>query len=265
MVIRRIREHVAAQNWFAVGIDFLIVVVGIIIGTQVNNWNQARIERGQGSDYRDRLITEIRSNETDYGHRQYYYREVKRHAEAALAALDRTPQDGDAAFLIAAYQASQITFRKIKRFTYDELLSTGGIERLGDAQFREQIANYYTSVETGGLILDFVPPYREHLRQVMPHTVQRAIRTNCPESLVRAEDGSAAVILPTVCALDLDPATVAEAAAAIRASPAIRNDLTRLLADLDAKLWLTAPAIENARQARALIVNEQRRGSSALR
>ena len=180
MVIRRIREHVAAHNWFAVGIDFLIVVAGIVIGTQVNNWNQARIERNQGDEYRDRLITEIRSNETDYGHRQSYYREVRRHAEAALAALDRPPQYGGETFLISAYQASQITFRKIKRFTYDELLSIGGIERLGDAEFREQIANYYTSVETGGLILDFVPPYREHLRQAMPHTVQQAIRTHCP-------------------------------------------------------------------------------------
>lgn len=258
MVIRRIREHVAAHNWFAVGIDFLIVVAGIVIGTQVNNWNQARIERNQGEEYRDRLITEIRSNETDYGHRQSYYREVRRHAEAALAALDRPPQYGGETFLISAYQASQITFRKIKRFTYDELLSIGGIERLGDAEFREQIANYYTSVETGGLILDFVPPYREHLRQAMPHTVQQAIRTHCPESLVRTEDGSSAVSLPKVCALDLDPATVAEAAAAVRASPSIRNDLTRLLADLDAKLWLTGPAIDNARQMRALVENEQR-------
>ena len=37
MVIRRIREHVAAQNWFAVGIDVVIVVVGVVVGTQVNN------------------------------------------------------------------------------------------------------------------------------------------------------------------------------------------------------------------------------------
>jgi len=257
MVIRRIREHVAAQNWFAVGIDVVIVIIGVFLGMQASNWNQERIVREQGREYRDRMIADIRSNEVDYLHRQTYYREVRRHAEAALAALDRPSGDGGGAFLIASYQASQITFRKIKRFTYDELLSTGGIERLGDAKFREQIANYYTSVETGGVILDFVPLYREHLRQVMPHTVQQAIRKNCPETVVRAVDGSASVSLPKVCSLGLDRATVDKAAAAVRSMPSIRNDLTRLLADLEAKLWLTGPGIDNARLMRAMIEREQ--------
>ena len=42
MLLRRIIEHVKAQNWFAVGIDFVIVVVGVFIGIQVANWNDAR-------------------------------------------------------------------------------------------------------------------------------------------------------------------------------------------------------------------------------
>ena len=29
MILRRITEHVKAQNWFAVAIDFVIVVVGV--------------------------------------------------------------------------------------------------------------------------------------------------------------------------------------------------------------------------------------------
>lgn len=27
------------QNWFAVGLDFVIVVFGVVIGIQVANWN----------------------------------------------------------------------------------------------------------------------------------------------------------------------------------------------------------------------------------
>ena len=30
MILRRITEHVKAQNWFAVGLDFFIVVVGVL-------------------------------------------------------------------------------------------------------------------------------------------------------------------------------------------------------------------------------------------
>ena len=45
MLLRRITKHVKSQNWFAVCIDFLIVVVGGFIGIQVNNWNQFNIDR----------------------------------------------------------------------------------------------------------------------------------------------------------------------------------------------------------------------------
>lgn len=42
MILRRVIAHVKAQNWFAVAIDFVIVVLGVFIGIQVANWNAAR-------------------------------------------------------------------------------------------------------------------------------------------------------------------------------------------------------------------------------
>jgi hypothetical protein len=44
MLLRRVTNHVQNQNWFAVFIDFIIVVVGVFIGIQVANWNEARVE-----------------------------------------------------------------------------------------------------------------------------------------------------------------------------------------------------------------------------
>ena len=54
MLLRRVTEHVRAQNWAAVVIDFIIVVVGVFIGIQVANWNETRADR--------RLEAEIREN-----------------------------------------------------------------------------------------------------------------------------------------------------------------------------------------------------------
>lgn len=42
MLLRRVMKHVNAQNWFAVGVDFVIVVVGVYIGIEVANWNDVR-------------------------------------------------------------------------------------------------------------------------------------------------------------------------------------------------------------------------------
>lgn len=45
MILRRIIAHFRKQEWTAIAIDFVIVVVGVFVGLQVNNWNEARIER----------------------------------------------------------------------------------------------------------------------------------------------------------------------------------------------------------------------------
>ena len=42
MLLRRVIEHVKAQSWTAVFLDFVIVVVGVFIGLQAANWNNAR-------------------------------------------------------------------------------------------------------------------------------------------------------------------------------------------------------------------------------
>jgi len=45
VLLRRLTKHVKDQNWFAVFLDFIIVVFGVFIGLQVANWNEARGDR----------------------------------------------------------------------------------------------------------------------------------------------------------------------------------------------------------------------------
>lgn len=45
MILRRVIGHFRRQEWTAIGIDFLIVVFGVFVGLQVNNWNEARRDR----------------------------------------------------------------------------------------------------------------------------------------------------------------------------------------------------------------------------
>ena len=85
MVIRRIRDHVATHNWFAVAIDLGIVVVGVFLGTQANNWNEARHDRATASEYRDQIVDDLKDNETDLASRGAYYGAVRAHAIVALA------------------------------------------------------------------------------------------------------------------------------------------------------------------------------------
>jgi hypothetical protein len=44
MLLRRISEHVKAQNWFAVLIDFVIVVVGVYTAVAIESWAADRAQ-----------------------------------------------------------------------------------------------------------------------------------------------------------------------------------------------------------------------------
>ena len=64
MIFRRIKAHIKKGNWLAVGIDFCIVVIGVFIGIQVANWNDARIDKLQSNDLYERLVAEALEAQT---------------------------------------------------------------------------------------------------------------------------------------------------------------------------------------------------------
>lgn len=45
MLLRRVIEHVKTQNWTAIVIDFAIVVIGVYLGLQVQEWSNSRADR----------------------------------------------------------------------------------------------------------------------------------------------------------------------------------------------------------------------------
>ena len=46
MLLRSVIAHVKDQNRIAVGIDFAIVVAGMLVAFQVTEWNEDREDRG---------------------------------------------------------------------------------------------------------------------------------------------------------------------------------------------------------------------------
>ncbi|WP_425228685.1 hypothetical protein [Sphingomonas sp.] len=266
MIVRRVRRfsrfrrHVATHNWFGTAIDLAILVLGVFLGLQANNWNAARLNQADGHEYRQRLIGDLADNESDLVDRGRYYAGVRAHAQQALAGLDRPAGASDAALLIDVFEATQITPRKVKRFTYDELLSRGATPWIGDARLREQVANYYVGVATTSVTFDAVTPYRELVRSGMPDAAQQAVRRACPERISFTPDGSGRAELAAQCApLPLDPATTARSAAVVRALPGLRAALNRQISDHDGKIALVQPLVRHARDVRRLLGAADRR------
>ncbi len=144
MLLRKITKHVTDQNWFAVFIDFLIVVVGVFIGIQVANWNaenKFKAEEGiklsllhsEFSTVRDELI-EAKSNNDEL-------------LEATLEVLrvirDNKEPDDQAAFLQVITDSGSHDPGPIEPSILTELITTGGVSDLSSQSLRSALINYH--------------------------------------------------------------------------------------------------------------------------
>ena len=62
MLLRSISKHIKDQNWFAIFIDFIIVVIGVFIGIQVANWNEARVETAREQEVLVAVLEDLKSD-----------------------------------------------------------------------------------------------------------------------------------------------------------------------------------------------------------
>ena len=238
MILRRIREHVTSHNWFAVTIDLVIVVAGVFLGMQVNNWNENRIEAQQGRDYRALLIGELDFNARQYRQQVAYYRQVKAHGLAMLGALRQPGRPRGADFLVDAYQATQIDPTPPKRYIYNEMMSAGLVSRLGDFRIQELASDYYLNVTSVDEVAAEAPPYRDIVRRAMPYPIQQQIQDRCGDRLVAFKGRVVGIALLDKCELDLSPALLGEGVSRVSGQPNLELDLNRYLGALDLKLAL---------------------------
>ena len=59
MILDNISRALKEQNWLAAAIEFVIVIFGVVIGFQVNAWNESRIELEQERKLIERLAVEV--------------------------------------------------------------------------------------------------------------------------------------------------------------------------------------------------------------
>ncbi|MEP7315133.1 MAG: hypothetical protein ABI667_00385 [Sphingomicrobium sp.] len=108
MIFKGFAANLRAQNWSAIAIELMIVIVGVFIGTQVSNWNQQRLEDLETQHRLEQLKPELQRIRIRADFMRNYYATTRRYAEIAFAGWAGDPKVSDNDFVIAAYQASQL-------------------------------------------------------------------------------------------------------------------------------------------------------------
>lgn len=178
MLLRRVTQHVRDQNWTAIGIDFVIVVLGVFIGIQVSNWNEAQSAKKR----EHRLLVELRS-------------EIKQNSKITRAVGDGLLVGAAAArrvlslienqagcgtkcwqVVVDLMHASQWQSPSNRWTTYEELRRAG---LPSDRRIIESIELYQTIYNRATVALGSAPAYRSVVRQLLPIDLQDQYWQNC--------------------------------------------------------------------------------------
>ena len=179
MLLRRVIEHLRGQEWTAIAIDFVIVVVGVFIGIQVANWNEARVNDARATGYLERIHNDLEADLSNYRDRIHFWAVVSDYGRKGLAYAD-TGRAGSLTqwdLLLAYFQSSQVAEFLTTVTTYEELKSAGELGLITNIDLRNALGAYYTNA--GNPALSERPAYRENVRGIIPLDVQLYIWANC--------------------------------------------------------------------------------------
>ena len=227
MIFKRAIAKLRAQDWSAIVIELSIVIVGVFIGNQVSNWNQARIEQRDNQRVLRNLKPEIASMIANFATIRSYYDTTSRYAENALAGWRGDPKMSDRDFVVGAYQATQIYVTGVNSDTWSQIYGSDRLRTLDDRAIRKDLSVMMTT-DYVSMERDVFSEYRRHAREVIPDDVQQAVRAQCGDRSINGGYGS--LMLPPTCDLDFPKARIAEAAKALRAHPELASQLNFHLA-----------------------------------
>jgi hypothetical protein len=178
MILRRVIAHFRRQEWTAIFLDFIIVVVGVLMAFQITAWNEARAERERSQEYLLRIRADLAADMVALQQRKEFWGRVAEEGYAAIAYVeagahgDQTPWQLLRSFLHAS-QSWQFHFIDS---TYAELRSAGELRLIPDADLRNALADYYVLVAArrgGEGHYHTLPDYREKLRGRMRSDIMR--------------------------------------------------------------------------------------------
>jgi hypothetical protein len=157
MIFGRIAQSIRTRDWSVLLIELLVVVVGIFLGLQVDDWNEERKENARETAYLERLLADV--NEMLANHAT--------HEEGAVSRLEGIFESFDA-LRSCTLEPEQVTFfentllehqglerLEVVRSSYDEMVASGALARIDDATLKKQISETYAEAVAAQQFIEY--------------------------------------------------------------------------------------------------------------
>jgi hypothetical protein len=147
--MRRLAENLKEQNWTAISIEFVLLVLGVFLGIQVANWNATRQERALEAEYLVRLQRDFDAIDARLAINLTRWEITAAGTVRLINDLDAFreqrvwPRD-KAEMLSDLDDAMGSRIPASRAASYVELLSAGRLGLLRDIRLRDALADYDT-------------------------------------------------------------------------------------------------------------------------
>jgi hypothetical protein len=235
MILQRITHAIRTQNWFAVVLEFVIVIAGVVIGFQVTGWADERARLARSDQMTQRLLDDLEDERWRLTASIRYLEDVGAEAGLALDAIEERAALSDEQLVIRTFRGTQFFGATANRTTYDELLNRAELDLIANNGLRARVAELYTTDPRLVLVDIEESELRRYFRRHTPPSLHAALARACQED-VAIETGDYASlenILAFPCSIEGHDAEIAELAARIRNDETFREVLRLVVIDAD--------------------------------
>lgn len=170
MILRRITQALRRQDWFTVFVETMIVVMGVFLGIQVANWNDAQQSKVEAARLLGRLETDlIEMRQYVQGQQQSSYRYAVASDDIMTSIETGKPltEEKAAAAMSEAFNAS---LPPSPPLSFNDMMSSGRLDLLDDARTRDALQNFAHHVDFSGRAANFlVKDYRNAVHSLSPY------------------------------------------------------------------------------------------------
>jgi hypothetical protein len=163
MINKRVADSLRRQDWTAVAIEFALIVVGILLAFQINEWASERVARQEREAATQRLLDEAEETVAFFKLGVSAQHGLHKSLGSSLERLQSGKwSDADRRSIAAGLANSTVmTTPNPPSSVYDDLVSSGAFGTMGDPQMRAAVAKYEAT-------LKFHRESIEYLRGRMP-------------------------------------------------------------------------------------------------
>lgn len=142
MILSRLKKAVQEQNWFAVVLEVLIVIVGVVIGFQITIWGQGRSNTAKEISYLEQLSEDLHGTASRSEAQTNFFRRADEAATNLVRAFRTNERPSADSILTWVHYASRLDRSIAVSGAAEALVETGDLNLIRTDSLRSAITTY---------------------------------------------------------------------------------------------------------------------------